>query len=265
MDNFAYVTAITNEKYYKGLKTLFKSLKATKTTFPLFVMMPEECRNSPLSENISKSGLPIIFCPKINISKNHTNDNVYKHWNETFFKLNIANLIQFNKIVFLDADMIVLKNIDHLFDYPSISATTGGKAAHPEWIEFNSGIMVMEPSSQLYEGLINCITPAITRKKASGQGYGDQDVFNQFFPEWKNEPKHNFGESYNAEHCFVDEFVKVHGKKSFKNIYVLHFIGGDKIWTKNTIQLIKMFHGLLHDKKFYEIKACIKYLKYLYL
>lgn len=260
-----YITAITNEKYLKGLKVLSKSLSATKTKFSLMVMIPEEHRGGKLCKQVEKLKLPVLFCPNITIPKKHSDDNVFNHWNETFFKLNVAKLTQFKKIIFLDSDMLILKNIDDLFDFPSISATTGGKCAHPEWNEFNSGIMVIEPSTHLYEGLKKCIIPAIERKKALGLGFGDQDVFNQFYPEWKKNFGHDFGESYNVEHCFIDAYIEVHGKKSYKDIHVLHFIGSEKIWSKNISQLIKMFHGLLHDKKYYEIRACLKYLKHLYI
>ena len=260
----AYITAITNAKYLKGLKVLAKSLSATKTVFSLSVIMPEEHFNGNLYKQIKKMGLEILLCPKIDIPLDYTKTNMNNHWNETFFKLNIANLTQFEKIVFLDSDMLILKNIDHLFSFPSISATIGGKSAHPEWMEFNSGIMVVEPSAYLYEGLMECIIPASERRRALGLGYGDQDVFNQFYPEWKTCSGHNFGELYNVLHCFVDAYVRVHGKRSYQSIHVLHFIGSEKIWNKSMIQLIRMFHGLFHDRKFYEIRACLKYLKYLY-
>ena len=206
----------------------------------------------------------MIFLPDIKIESTYRANNKMAHWNDTFFKLNVARLDQFKKIVFLDADMIILKNIDHLFEYPSISATTGGKSAHPEWEEFNSGIMVLEPSIRIYQDLVECIVPAIERKTAQNQGFGDQDVFNQFYPDWKDNPQHNFGECYNVEHCFADDFMRVTGTNSFDGVYVLHFIGGDKIWNKNAVQLVQMFHGLIHDKKYYELKACLLYLKYQY-
>ena len=226
-------------------------------------MLPDNCRNSDLHRKIQKYGAGIIFAPEIEIHAVYNQNNKMTHWNHTFFKLNVANLTQFDKVVFLDADMIVLKNLDHLFSYSSISATTGGKAAHPEWTEFNSGIMVIEPAVALYNKLIDCIVPAIERKTAQNLGYGDQDVFNQCFPDWNNHPELNFGEQYNVEHCFIDNYMKASNTNNFDDIYVLHFIGAQKIWNKNVIQLLRMFHGLIHDKKYYEIRACLLYLKYL--
>lgn len=247
-----------------GVKTLIKSWCKTKPEFPMYVMMPDRCKNSDLHSEVLKLGMEIIFAPDIEIQSDHIKNNKISHWNETFFKLNIAHLNQFSKIIFLDADMIVLRNIDHLFNYPSISATTGGKTAHPEWTEFNSGIMVLEPSDSFFHGLLNSIVPAIERKIALDLGYGDQDVFNQYCSGWIQGSDHDFGEQYNVEHCFVDEYMKATGFKNFEEIYVFHFIGGNKIWNKNIVQLIRMFHGLVHDGKFYEIKACLLYLKYLH-
>lgn len=150
-----------------------KSLERTGTQIPLYVMMPEKCRGSELHRKIVKLNHEIIFLPDIEIESTYRANNKKTHWNDTFFKLNVARLDQFQKIVFLNADMIVLKNINHLFEYPGISATTGGKYAHPEWEEFNSGIMVLEPSNRIYQDLVECIVPAIERKTAQNQGFGD--------------------------------------------------------------------------------------------
>lgn len=265
MEKYAYITAITNKSYLLGLRTLAKTLRHKGTTIPLYVMMPEKCRNSELHSEVIKLNLDIIFLPDIRVDSTYSANNKMAHWNDTFFKLNVAQLIQFSKIVFLDADMIILKNIDHLFAYPSLSATTGGKSAHPEWKEFNSGIMALKPSDELFQGLIECIVPAIERKNALNMGYGDQDVFNQYYPDWMNDPQHDFGERYNVEHCFVDDYMRVTGSNSFDEIYVLHFIGANKIWNKSVVQLMRMFHGLRHDKKRFELKACLLYLRCLYL
>lgn len=69
----------------------------------------------------------------------------------TFTKLHCWRLIQFTKCVFLDADCLVLKNIDDLFQRDEFSA-----AADVGWPDcFNSGVFVYKPSLNTYLQLLD--------------------------------------------------------------------------------------------------------------
>lgn len=68
----------------------------------------------------------------------------------TYTKLNAWRLTQFDKCVFLDADTLVLRNVDELFDRPEMSA-----APDIGWPDcFNSGVFVFVPSETTYQALI---------------------------------------------------------------------------------------------------------------
>lgn len=69
----------------------------------------------------------------------------------TFSKLHIWRLIQFQKGVFLDADTLVLSNVDTLFDYEELSA-----APDVGWPDiFNSGVFVFRPSLATFQKLVD--------------------------------------------------------------------------------------------------------------
>lgn len=260
---YAYVTVVTNMSYAKGLSVLAKSFKRVKSKYPLYVAIPINGEAS-LSEYINALGLPVLECDDISLNQNLQNANMVSSWNQTFFKLNIMRLTQFDKIIFVDADMLVLQNIDHLFSYPSLSATTGGKAAHPEYTEFNSGLMVIEPSENVFAELMGCIDPAIKRKTALGCGYGDQDVFNEYYSDWNSKSECQFDEIYNAEITYLDALMTIKGFKNLRDIAVLHYIGKIKIWSYSLIENIRIIHGCFHEHKFFEAKARMLYLWRLY-
>ena len=68
----------------------------------------------------------------------------------TFTKLNAWKLVEYEKCVFLDADTLVLQNVDDLFNRPEISA-----APDIGWPDcFNSGVFVFVPSLQTYDALV---------------------------------------------------------------------------------------------------------------
>ena len=260
---YAYVTVVTNMSYFKGLSVLVKSFKRVKSKFPLYVAIPKNCE-SDLRERIGSLNVSVLMCDDISLDQNLQNANIVSSWNQTFFKLNIMRLIQFDKLIFVDADMILQQNIDHLFAYPSLSATTGGKAAHPEYVEFNSGLLVIEPSETIFLELMKCIEPAVRRKTALGRGYGDQDVFNEYYSDWNSKPECQFSEIYNAEITYLDVLMRVNGFRKLSDIAVLHYIGKTKIWNYSLIDNVRMIHGCLHEHKYHEAKARMLYLWRLY-
>lgn len=48
----------------------------------------------------------------------------WSHWELALNKLEFWNLDQYEKIVYIDADFIVLKNMDDFFEYPELTAST---------------------------------------------------------------------------------------------------------------------------------------------
>lgn len=68
----------------------------------------------------------------------------------TFTKLHCWRLTQFKKCVFIDADCLVLKNVDDLFEREEFSA-----AVDVGWPDcFNSGVFVYKPSLNTYLQLL---------------------------------------------------------------------------------------------------------------
>ena len=261
---YAYVTVITNMSYFKGLLVLANSMKRVKARFPFYVLVPKSV-SAELRDSILSLDLPILEYEDILLDQKLQNANAVTSWNQTFFKLNIMRLTQFDKIIFVDADMLLLQNIDHLFSYPSLSATTGGKAAHPEYTEFNSGLLVVEPSEEIFEKLMGCIELAVKRKTARGLGYGDQDVFNEYYSDWNQKTECHFSEIYNAEITYLDALMQSHGFKNMGDVAVLHYFGKTKIWNHSLIENIRIIHGCLHEHKRFEAKARMLYLWRLYL
>ncbi|XP_010784510.1 glycogenin-1-like [Notothenia coriiceps] len=92
----------------------------------------------------------------------------------TFTKLHCWTLTHYSKCVFMDADTLVLSNIDELFEREELSA-----APDPGWPDcFNSGVFVFTPSNETHEKLITFCS-----ENGSFDG-GDQGVLNSYFNTW---------------------------------------------------------------------------------
>ena len=73
----------------------------------------------------------------------------YNEWNYSKFRL--WQLTDYDKVIFINADLLVLRNIDFLFDLSEISATGNNGTL------FNSGVMIIEPSECTFGMLMDLI------------------------------------------------------------------------------------------------------------
>lgn len=97
-----------------------------------------------------------------------------KQFVSTCTKLHLWNLTEFTKVVYLDADILVLQSVDELFERP-------GFAAAPDLMPpdtFNSGVMVIEPDASVHTALLEKLSSL-----PSHDG-GDQGFLNSFFSDW---------------------------------------------------------------------------------
>ena len=68
----------------------------------------------------------------------------------TFTKVNAWTLTRYSKCVYLDADTLVMHNVDELFDREELSA-----APDIGWPDcFNSGVFVFKPSDETFRSIM---------------------------------------------------------------------------------------------------------------
>ena len=120
-------------------------------------------------------------------------DPEYFHWSNTFDKLFIFELIQFKKIVFLDSDMMIVNNIDHLFEKRNMSAVVSDRINDATCCELNSGLIVIEPQI----GIIKQMQELIQDISLKYKNFGDQDIIRLYFHDWKNCKELELDDGYN--------------------------------------------------------------------
>jgi glycogenin glucosyltransferase len=162
----------------------------------------------------------------------------------TLTKLNLWSLDQYERVIFLDADTLVLQNIDHLFDLPKdITFAASPELGFPDC--FNSGFMVLSPSATTYAELTK-----LAGEIESFDG-GDQGLLNVYFGDGtlghpmqslvsgsdaegsKREASHpwyRLSFTYNMEMHKVYRFYIPAVLRYRPQHKVLHFIGKDKPW-----------------------------------
>lgn len=109
-----WTTLITNTAYLSGLLTLEFSLREVRSAFPLIVMYTENFSDEGLAalqaRGIRSQKIPYLLP---SVPKEYVNDpRFYDCWS----KLTPFGLTQYDRVVQLDSDMLVRKNMDELME-----------------------------------------------------------------------------------------------------------------------------------------------------
>jgi len=230
-----YVTVISTDNYLPGVLALERNIREV-CSYPLIVMLPQGLNEKTYME-LSHRNIPFIFADDIEAPKEmlHATEehSWFGHWAKTFFKLRIFDLTEYEKIVFVDCDMILLESIDGLFELPHMSATIGGKSypGNEHFSELNSGILTIVPEEGL-SGKIAAFIPEVAKNKSV---FGDQDVMQAYFKDWAQNPELIMSEWYNV---FFSHYHYYSKKKPVKGV---HFIGRKKPWMMNKFDVLREY------------------------
>jgi glycogenin glucosyltransferase len=194
----AYATTLCNgDGYLPGVETLGRSLTASGTREAMVVLVTPDV--GPLARGrLVKQGWQVHDVnPIASPAADHL---LFPRFASVFTKLRVWELTHFDRVVMLDADTLVLQNVDDLFDRSPI-------AAAPDFFlpdRFNSGVMVVEPSQATFDRMMAALSVS-----GSYDG-GDQGFLNSFFPNWyAMSAEHRLPVGYNMAH-FIYQFLRGH-------------------------------------------------------
>ncbi|XP_031476743.1 galactinol synthase 1-like [Nymphaea colorata] len=200
----AYVTFLAgNGDYVKGVVGLVKGLRKVKSAYPLVVAVlpdvPEEHRKVLTSQGCIVREIEPVYPPKNQVQF------AMAYYVINYSKLRIWGFEEYSKMVYLDADIQVYENIDHLFDaadgyfYAVMDCFCEKTWSHtpqysigycqqcPEKVAwpaemgpppapyFNAGMFVFEPSTLTCDSLLE------TLKVTPPTPFAEQDFLNMFF------------------------------------------------------------------------------------
>ncbi|KAL4064940.1 glycosyltransferase family 8 protein [Scleroderma yunnanense] len=257
----AYVTLLTKASYLPGVLVLEYTLRSVRSRYP-FVVMVTPALERDARDILVRRGIQIKeiqgLKPAENTHKLAPHD---VRFEETWTKLRAFEMTDFDRVVLLDADMIVMRNMDELFDIDlpkdyiaaaHVCACNPKKLSHYplDWVPANCAYTPQEhpssltsptqitescprPYTQLNSGLV-ILNPSLELAYALYNhlyhsplvptwSFADQDLLADFFKgKWKPLPW-----CYNA----LKTLMVIH--KSLwrdEEIRCLHFILPDKPW-----------------------------------
>ncbi|TEB38902.1 putative glycogenin [Coprinellus micaceus] len=131
-------------------------------------------------------------------------------------KLHVFRLTQFSKLIFLDADVLPLRPISHLFLLPHEFSA----APDVGWPDiFNSGVLVLSPGEDKFNELNDLL-----KSRGSWDG-GDQGLLN----EWRGNNWNRLSFTYNTTPTAAYTYAPAY-ERFGSEISALHFIGKNKPW-----------------------------------
>ncbi|XP_043723963.1 putative UDP-glucuronate:xylan alpha-glucuronosyltransferase 5 [Telopea speciosissima] len=169
----AYGTILhSSEAYVCGAIALAQSIILTKSTKDL-VLLADKSITKKSKQALTAAGWKIKLIERI--QNPYAEKDAYNEWN--YSKLRMWQLTEYDKVIFIDSDLIVLKNMDNFFANSQLSAIGNDN------ILFNSGVMLIEPSQCMFEMLM--------KKRHTMVSYngGDQGFLNEAFTWWHRWPK----------------------------------------------------------------------------
>lgn len=92
-------------------------------------------------------------------------------------------MVEYDKVIFCDADLMFLKNCDHCFEMPHMTAALDGEYMNlwPTLPHFNSGFMVIEPGKDSSNSIMEFVKTHDIKSIPHDQVIADQDVLNTYF------------------------------------------------------------------------------------
>ena len=158
----AYVTLLYGG-FLLGARVLGQSIRDTGTQKDLVVLC---------TEGVSKKSREILKSDGWIVQQVGTIKNPYPgatHFSGVYSKLHIWNMTDYERVIFLDSDILVVSNIDHLFDCGTFCAS------YRDSDLFNSGVLVVEPSLAVFNDMVKKVPllPSYT--------HGDQGFLSEYF------------------------------------------------------------------------------------
>ena len=266
----AYVTLLSTLSYLDGVLMLNYSLRNVEAKYPLYCLLPQDIE-SDVVDILKKAEIHYIllkgqvYSNMVSTNKQDANWD-FSSWNYTFDKIRIWGLTQFEKIIFVDSDIIIVRNIDHLFEREAFTASLAGVLFPTNHnLDFlNSGLMVVVPDLEIEHKMVDLAQRIIPQMQYDGKPVGDQDIINAYYPEWFGNKQLILDDGYNLYAHYLQYHIRHEGYSLTdrgRPIYAIHYVGSEKPWMINSLSMFcKMCKRVFPNVFFIIAVLCYKYM-----
>ncbi|KAF8445579.1 nucleotide-diphospho-sugar transferase [Boletus edulis BED1] len=222
---YAFVTLLTSDAYLPGAITVAAALKGVHRHLPLDQTVEYEtvCLVTPETVDVTairllRKAFNVVIGVEVIVTPDAESLTLLGRpdLDTALTKLHVFRLTQYSKVVFLDADVLPLRPLTHLFHLEhELSA-----APDVGWPDiFNSGVMVLSPGEDKFKEL-----QELLHTKGTWDG-ADQGLLN----EWRGSNWNRLSFTYNTTPTAIYTYAPAF-QRFGSQISVVHFIGPQKPW-----------------------------------
>lgn len=261
MNNFAYATLITKNEFYYGAIGLKRSLDLVQTRYPLVIFY---------TDNIQQRAITLLTqagCDCIEIDPPRFLDPRMRM--DLLSKWEIYNNTKYDRYCFLDDDIIVCKNLDHLFEIDkehiflghmldddledfgtSLWKSPTDNIQHH--MRLSNAIMLGSPNQQLYNDLLEMwydLSTNIEVKKDKftfSEEYIQNFYFNKYWDKYKDQIYLLDERLYN-----YNAMMDLLNLSTINDAYILHYMGKFKPWKFILSPLYQQYEQFIKDNEKY--------------
>lgn len=252
-NEYAYVMLLfKNEQYSEGVVTVAKSIRLSGSKHDIVCMVTPDISDTCI-QKLTSHGIIVIPVPYLEYNtipfRSEKQKARYSHWiGVSYTKWNALTLTQYKKVLFMDADMLVIKNVDHLFEKKTPASvfvqsrknnnnrkpwanayhtpkTIEENIKRKEWL-INASLVLLTPSKAHYEMYKTMMTEMQPWGTLSPSG-ADESSLCYFMSLYNKGPQVSWTHLSEEYACSWD--VKCDQKKS----YILNFFGDVKPWERD--------------------------------
>ncbi len=147
-----------DKQYIHGVIALVASWVLSKSPFPFIILHIGPCPNlKQRLESIPSHSLKMIEIDDSFVQLPPSMES-YDNWRVSFQKLAIFSFTQYEKIVFLDSDTMLVQNVDELFGLPSLAAGRDNCDRCQLFRGMNAGVFLLRPSDEVWHSIMEYTT-----------------------------------------------------------------------------------------------------------
>lgn len=201
--NNAYITLLSTNNYIYACIGLMYSWKETHSKYPFYCIVTEDITESNINilksigyeVIVDKSYIPDSYYEALKKYENSdeiptgnsTSDLTKNGWQFAWSKLLIFKYTQFDKLLFIDADSYIIKNLDDVFDRPAWSSIGEYDSIWRGTHRFCCNFMLIHPDIDVYNELLQLAedNPLIVHPSTNmPQLSNDYDLLNMYKSDW---------------------------------------------------------------------------------
>lgn len=223
---YAYATFISTSQFVASAAVMLHSLALTGTRHARVALVTPYVTQD---ERVFLAHFARVIVVDL-VQHNHYISN--KRYRDQFTKLRLWQLTMYTKVIYFDADVVLLRSIDELFDLPTWAVPMD--ATSPR---YGAGMMLMQPSLERFDDMIQKIQKTKTSMELPDllfltdyinnlQKTDNRNVIN-LISRWYQVYQEEFRPRHKTYLTHGEESITIYDHR----IHAIHYAGADKPWT----------------------------------